>query len=73
MNEAQWEASRPLLTRDNELVIEVWNFCGGWKPEFVPFAAAYYGVEDLDMLIAQLLAVRRVTEAHERAIRGARS
>ena len=55
-------AMRPPLTPDEELAIDCWTFCGGWKPELIPFAALYYGVEDLERLTAQLLAIRGAIE-----------
>lgn len=53
-----FEEDRPALTRDNEFVIRAWNFCGGWKPELIPFAAAYIGVRDVEFLTTQLLEMR---------------
>lgn len=64
-----FEADRPLLTRENELVVKVWNFCGGWKPEAVPLALLYYDVADPAFVLSQLMVLRECYAAHERAQR----
>jgi hypothetical protein len=59
MSSLQWEATRPRLTRDNEGVIRVWNFCGNaFAPDMLPLAAAYLGVTVSDALIDGLLTLR---------------
>lgn len=63
MTSAQWEQTKPALTRDNELVISVWNFCEGWNPDRVPAAVAFFGVDDMDALMILLLALRKYMEA----------
>lgn len=67
LNAEQWAAKRPALTRDNEVVLEVWRFCGGWQPGILPLAAVYHGAEDLDFLVSQLLTLRDLIEAHHAA------
>lgn len=71
MPEALWRGMRPTLTRDNEQALEVWDFCGGWNPERIPMAAAFYGINDLGELVTRLLAIRDRVEAHGRAQREA--
>lgn len=71
MTREQWLAGQPELTRDNELVKSVWRFCGGWNPQALPLAAAYYGIDDMDMLIEQLLLLRDTIGAHQAALREA--
>lgn len=58
MPREQWQAMQPVLTPDNEVVIQVWEFCGGWQPHILPVALAYYGVRDPELMIEQLLALR---------------
>jgi hypothetical protein len=65
----QWRATRPSLSSENELVLMVWRFCGGWNPERAAFAAAYYGIEDVDTLLTQLLVVDSAINAHKAANR----
>jgi hypothetical protein len=48
----------PALTREDAQAIEAWSFCEGWHPERIPFAAAWLNVRDVDLLTAQLLAIR---------------
>jgi hypothetical protein len=67
MTRERWRSSRPRLTRDNELVIAVWNFCAGWNPQALPLALAYYEIQDADFMIAQLLALRRKIDEHAAA------
>jgi len=67
MSHEQWLASLPALTPGNELVFAAWRFCGGWNPTLVPAAAAYYGIEDIDCLLSQLLAMRDLIEQHRAA------
>jgi len=63
----QWSATRPALTPENDLIQDVWTFCGGWNPAAVPAAAAFYGIQDLDWLISQLIALRDAVRAHRAA------
>lgn len=49
---------RPALTPENESVLAVWNFCGGWKPALWPVAFAYLEINDAEYLIDMLLVVR---------------
>lgn len=67
MTQEQWLQSRPALTQENELALEVWRFCAGWNPQAVPLAAAFYGVEDLAGLIDRLLVIRDRIDAHKAA------
>lgn len=71
MTEAQWAASRPPLSPANQLVMQVWNFCGGWHPELIPYAAEYFGARDVDFLTHQLLVLRSTLDAHVAAVRKA--
>ena len=66
-NKEQWLAARPALTPENELIPDVWAFCGGWNPAAIPAAAAYYGIHDLDWLLSQLIALRDAVAAHRAA------
>jgi hypothetical protein len=66
MSLAQWRQRRPKLTRENEVVVEVWNFCGGWNPELLSIAFAYYDVRDPSFFIAMLLALRDKISDHRR-------
>lgn len=70
MTREQWLAQRPALAPENELVIKVWNFCGGWNPVAVPLAAAFYDIDDADFLLEQLMVVRDKLAAHQDALRG---
>jgi hypothetical protein len=63
---------RPALSADNELAFNVWRFCAGWNPERIPLAAAYYGVEDVDLLVEQLMALNETIDAHKAAQNKAR-
>jgi len=67
LSREQWLATRPALTPENELVSDVWAFCGGWNPAVIPAAAAFYGVDDLDWLLSQLIALRDAVAAHRAA------
>lgn len=58
LSDEQYRERRPLLTRENETVIAVWNFCGGWNPDALPLALAFYDVKDCDAMITLLLALR---------------
>jgi hypothetical protein len=69
LTRAQWQALRPKLERENELALEVWRFCGGWNPERLPIAVAYYAIEDVDLLITRLLAIDGAISAHQAAQR----
>lgn len=69
MTREQWLAQRPALTHENELVIRVWNFCGGWNPVAVPVAAAFYDIDDADFLLEQLMLMRDKLAAHQDARR----
>jgi hypothetical protein len=60
---------RPDLIPANELAFKVWRFCAGWNPERIPIAATYYGVEDVDLLVEQLMELRATIDAHEAAQR----
>ena len=45
--------------------MKIWRFCAGWNPERIPIAAAFYGVEDVDSLFGDLLAMDNAIKAHE--------
>jgi hypothetical protein len=51
--------------------MKVWRFCSGWNPERVPIAAALYGVEDLETLYGNLLALDTTINRHNEAKRKA--
>jgi hypothetical protein len=59
----EYAAEAPRLTRENELVREVWVFCDGWQPAALPLALAYYGVRDCEFVVSQLLVMRGVFAA----------
>lgn len=44
------------------MVLQVWQFCGGWKPEVFDLAIAYYDVRDVGRLIDGLLVLRGVVD-----------
>jgi hypothetical protein len=67
MTREQWMKSRPDLSSENSLALEVWRFCAGWNPERLPIAVAYFGVEDVDLLIAQLITIDSAINAHQTA------
>ena len=71
MSAEQFRSMRPEITQSDETAVDVWKFCGGWKPELIPFAAEFYGVDDLYFLTEQLLEIRdacdRFREAEARA------
>lgn len=67
MSEAQWKTQRPTLSRDNELVLEIWNFCDGWNPAAYPLAFAYYSVSDPEFVLTQLLVLRERIGAYRAA------
>jgi hypothetical protein len=69
MTRAEWEADRPPLTRSSELTLEVWYFCGGWNPQTLPLACAYFGVEDAALLMHLLIALRGCIAAYAAAQR----
>lgn len=71
MSEAQWAATRPALSPANELVMRVWNFCSGWHPELIPYAAEFFGARDVDFLTHQLLVLRGTVDEHAAAVRQA--
>lgn len=66
---AQWEAMRPPLTPENEQAIDVWRFCGGWNPDRLPLAVAYYEIDDVDLLITQLMVINDAVETYKAAQR----
>lgn len=66
MTREQWARSRPALAPDNEVALDVWAWCEGWNPDRVPFAAGYFGVQDLDLLMWQLQIIRDRIAAHRR-------
>lgn len=57
----------PPLTRDNETVLEIWRFCGGWNPQSLPMALAFYEVGDVDLCIGQLLLLRDLMDKRSAA------
>ena len=59
-----------MLVPDNALALDVWQWCEGWDPDRVPFAAAYFGARDLDLLMWQLQLVRDRIAAHCEANKG---
>jgi hypothetical protein len=69
----QWHARRPALTPENGLVTEIWAFCGGWNPALISDAAAYYGIDDIEWLTDQLLALRDCVRAHQAAVERAKA
>lgn len=52
------DSMRPELTPEGEIALECWKFCDGWHPDLIGYAAAYYGVDDVDMLTEALLTIR---------------
>lgn len=71
MTQEQWQAGRQPLSAENEVVLDVWRFCGGWNPAVLPIAAEFYGVEDVEFLIVQLIVLRDTIDAHRAAQRRA--
>lgn len=59
---AAWENARPALDPAEDLALEVWNFCGGWYPERLPWALALYPTDDPEALLARLMAIRVALE-----------
>lgn len=66
----QWEKERPSLSHENAVVVQIWNFCDGWNPQALPLALAYFDVEDTEMVIDLLLALRLKVEQYAAAQRG---
>lgn len=58
---------RPGLTPENDVALKVWRFCEGWHPERIPLGAAFYGVDDIELLVEQLMALRDTISAHKAA------
>ena len=59
MSREQWQGMRPVLTRGNEDILRVWEFCGNtWAPELLGLACAYCDVPAGESLIDGLLALR---------------
>lgn len=69
MGESEWAAQRPPLTPENRAVCEIWDFCGGWKPEALPVALAFHDVVDIDFLVEQLKLIRDRIAARDEAAR----
>ena len=44
------------------MVLQVWQFCGGWKPEMFDLAIAYYQVRDVERLLDGLMVLRGVVD-----------
>jgi hypothetical protein len=70
MSRAQFLAGRMPLTPDNKLALSVWRFMGGWKPEALPVALAYFDIRDVDLMVEQLLAIHHAVEEWREAQRG---
>ena len=73
LSKDEWSARRPALTPENDLVQDAWLFCGGWNPPLIGGAAAFYGIEDIDWLTSQLMALRDAVRAHQAAQAAARA
>lgn len=56
--ESAHQAARPALEADDDAALEVWNFCGGWYPERLPWALALVPVDDPEALLVRLMAIR---------------
>lgn len=69
MSEAQWHASAPALDESTQHAFLAWRFCGGWAPALVPAAAAFYEIEDLELVLEQLIAIRDAIDRHQDAQR----
>lgn len=52
--------------------MRAWNFCEGWNPERIPYAAAWLDCADVDRLTYLLLAIRDRTNAWHEAQRKAK-
>lgn len=48
----------PKVDRRNDVVVAVWHWCGGWKPELIPMVCALYEIADPLGLIDRLLVLR---------------
>ena len=72
MSRAQWERGAPTLSPEAELALAVWNFCGGWHPEALPYAFAYLRVDDPAEVIDGVLSIRAAAERHAAAQEGHR-
>jgi hypothetical protein len=68
---AQWQADRPALSPDNDLVVQIWNFCDGWNPQALPLALTYFDVQNVEFILDQLILLREKIAAHEAAQREA--
>lgn len=66
MQGADFDKDRPTLTRENDQVYRAWSFCGGWHPERITYAAAYFGIRDIDFLTAQLMTMHSLVEKNKR-------
>jgi hypothetical protein len=73
LSQSQVAANRPALTHGNEMALAVWNFCGGWKPEALPLAVAYFAIDDPDALIESLITIRDELDKREQARREAQA
>lgn len=71
MSAEQWRAQRPPLSDANALVLQVWEFCGGWNPQALPLALAYYDIDDAGLMLDQLLALKALIDARAEAQRSA--
>lgn len=65
VNQAEWQARMPPLTRENQAVVEIWRFCAGWNPALFELAVAVHPVDDVDLLLQQLQLLRARLDAHE--------
>lgn len=45
-------------TADELMVLHCWAFLGGWQPERLPLYEELFGIDDWDLMIELLLALR---------------
>lgn len=50
------------MTPFNALVVQCWNFAGGFEPPKLLQAAVFYEVHDVDMLLRLAMVIRNETE-----------
>jgi hypothetical protein len=56
--QSAWQNARPALEPAEDAALDVWNFCGGWYPERLPWALALYPADDAEALLVRLMAIR---------------
>lgn len=47
-----------VLNPHKSFAIDVWNMIGGLNYPALPLAVEYYGISDVEMLLAELMAIR---------------